>query len=318
MALDHYISQVHLKNFYSPELENNLMYAIKKSDQKLFTPTAKSVCRIEQGSTNTYLNNEREIEIFLSQIEPNYNSSVKKTLNCQFDDESIHTIAGFVSYIITCSPAAMRIHSEPFRSTVAQAAQLLDKSGKIPPPPEQLGGENLTTLIENGTVTINIDEKYPQAHGISSVLSHTAIFCNSNWEILINSFQDSPFFSSDYPVAIEPSDNPNVLNRIIPLTPFLAIRIKPNIHATRNNPNLDFSNFSYKKKQLSRAEVRRLNQLFVQCAETMVFFSNKESWVVRFVEKNSQFRIKPKTNKMSHLGNTILQFSQEISNYQYT
>ena len=294
------------------------MYAIKKSDQTLFTPKAKDVCRIEEGSTNTYLNSEREIEIFLRQIEPNYNSSVKKALNCQFDLESIHTIAGFISYIITCSPAAMRIHSEFFRATVEQTARILDKSGKIPPPPEQLREENLTTLIENGTVNINIDEKYPQAHGISSVLSNTAIFGNSDWEVLINHFQDSPFFSSDYPVAIEPSDNPNVLNRVIPLTPFLAIRIKPNIHATRNNPNLDFSNFSYQQKQLSRAEVRRLNQLFVQCAETIVFFSSKESWVVRFVEKNSQYRIKSKTNKMPHVGNAILQFSQEISNYQYT
>ena len=35
MSLDHYVSQVHLKNFYSPALDG-LMYATRKSDLKTF------------------------------------------------------------------------------------------------------------------------------------------------------------------------------------------------------------------------------------------------------------------------------------------
>jgi hypothetical protein len=54
MALDHYVSQVHLKNFYSPAL-NGMMYAIRKSDLKRFQTRSKNVCRIEEGSTNAYL-----------------------------------------------------------------------------------------------------------------------------------------------------------------------------------------------------------------------------------------------------------------------
>ena len=45
MSLDHFVSQVHLKNFYSPKL-GNLMYAMRKNDLKLFTPDAK-VCMHE-------------------------------------------------------------------------------------------------------------------------------------------------------------------------------------------------------------------------------------------------------------------------------
>jgi hypothetical protein len=54
MPLDHYISQVHLKNFYSPVLGERL-YAMRKSYLKSLTPDSKSVCRISDGSTNAYL-----------------------------------------------------------------------------------------------------------------------------------------------------------------------------------------------------------------------------------------------------------------------
>jgi hypothetical protein len=75
MALDHYVSQVHLKNFYSPALDG-LMYAIRKSDLKRFTPKSQDVCRIEEGSTNAYLTEDRAVEEFLKDVEPRYNASL--------------------------------------------------------------------------------------------------------------------------------------------------------------------------------------------------------------------------------------------------
>ena len=54
MPLDHYVSQVHLKNFYSPKL-GELMYAIRKSDLKEFTPNSESVCRIDDGAIGNVL-----------------------------------------------------------------------------------------------------------------------------------------------------------------------------------------------------------------------------------------------------------------------
>ena len=63
MPLDHYVSQVHLKKFYAPALGNR-MYAIRKSDLKVFTPRSEDVCRIMDGSTNAYLREDRAIEGF--------------------------------------------------------------------------------------------------------------------------------------------------------------------------------------------------------------------------------------------------------------
>ena len=60
MPLDHYVSQVHLKNFHSPKL-GEMLYAMRKPDMKAFPCRTKDVCRIEEGSTNDYLTEPRAI-----------------------------------------------------------------------------------------------------------------------------------------------------------------------------------------------------------------------------------------------------------------
>ncbi|MBI1919577.1 MAG: DUF4209 domain-containing protein [Geobacter sp.] len=148
MALDHYVSQVHLRNFYSPDLGKR-MYAIRKSDLKEFTPKSDDVCRIENGSTNEYLEDERAVEEFLKGIEPNYNSALEKLrANC-LDVECIYAIAGFVAYIATCSPTAMRIKSSPLRGVVEETSRILDAKGEFPPPPPELGGKEAETRLSS-------------------------------------------------------------------------------------------------------------------------------------------------------------------------
>ena len=130
MALDHYVSQVHLKNFYSPELEN-LMYAIRKHDLVKFTPNSKSICTIEDGSTNAYLIEDRAIEEFLKSVEPRYNWAVDQITSRKINDECVYVVAGFAAYVLTCSPAAMRINSEIPRSAVEATARLLDENEQL-------------------------------------------------------------------------------------------------------------------------------------------------------------------------------------------
>ena len=121
MPLDHYIPQVHLMKFYSPALGNRV-HAIRKSDLKFFTPKSKDVCRIMNGSTNAYLLKDRAIEDFLKTIEPKYNAALDKLIAGEINNTCIYTIAGFVAYVISCSPAGMRIGSEPLKGIVETTA----------------------------------------------------------------------------------------------------------------------------------------------------------------------------------------------------
>ena len=311
MPLDHYVSQVHLRNFYSPAL-GELMYAMRKSDLKRFTPNAQSVCRIEDGSTNAYIRENRAIEEILKTIEPRYNSAIAKLIGDNIDQECIYTVAGFVAYIIICSPTGMRVFSEPIKAVVETEAVTAEKHGLLPRPPEELGGTSLAELLRTGDIEIVVDQKYPQAIGISQMLRNVAAFGNFKWDILINHFDENPFFTSDYPVAIEETKDWRILNRIVPLAPNLAVRIRPNLNIDRENADFSFANFDRRIRHVSFEEIAEINELIVRCAEDSVFYRDDLAWVEKYIAKNRRYRIEPTTHKIAQGKGTLVISSQRI------
>jgi hypothetical protein len=311
MALDHYVSQVHLKNFYSPALGER-MYAGRKSDGKTFTPNAESVCRIEEGSTNAYLTKDRAIEDFLKGVEPKYNASVKKLSSGNIDAEAIYVVAGFTSYILTCSPTAMRLQAAPLTAMLESAARALDADGAFPVPPEALGSERLTELLGKGALTFRVDPKFPQAIGITNILKMVLTFGNSAWELLRNPFSDSPFFTSDFPAAVEASSDPRVVNRIVPLTPFLAVRLSPDIYLHRDQLDFGFRLFRYRAREIGREELGALNRLLVRCAEDLVFYRDDHPWVKPFISKHARYHVETRTQELKTEGRAVLISRQKI------
>ena len=185
-------------------------------------------------------------------------------------------------------------------------------AGEMPAPPEVLGGDSLTALLESGKIEVKVDPKYPQAIGIVGVLDTTKTFGNCAWEILRNKFDNSPFFTSDFPVAIERSDDVRVLNRLVPLTPTLALRICPNVNIRREKCDFSFSQFSSRVRMATRKEVAYLNTAFVRCAETMVFYRDDVEWVQRFVERNRHYRIEPRSQEIPHGTGTMIIATQRV------
>jgi hypothetical protein len=106
----------------------------------------------------------------------------------------------------------MRIFAEPIRRQLETIAEMVDKKGSIPLSPESLGGKSLTQLLADGTVKLEIDPKFPQALGITTMMSRLSILGNSQWEILLNDHSTSPFFTSDYPIALEPNYDLRILH----------------------------------------------------------------------------------------------------------
>lgn len=308
------MSQVHLKNFYAPEL-GEAFYASRKQPVRIFPQSAANVCRVEQGSTNQYLLENRVVEEVLKTVEPYYNESVASLSSDTITQESIYVISCFVSYVLTCSPAAMRIQSQPLKANIEESAKVAALVRELPISPSSLGGKSLSELIVSGEIVAEIDPKYPQAIGITAILSFTNVFGNSFWEILNNPFPESPFFTSDFPVCIERGDDPRILNRVIPLTPFLAIRIHPKMEIDRESLDFGFNKFRYRIKTLNRRQVAAINQGVVRCAEAMVFSRIDEPWVSRFIGRNANYRIEPFTSKIPCGSGTLMISSQRIAEY---
>ena len=315
MPLDHYVSQVHLKQFFSPILGARL-YATKKSDLKSFQCHSRDVCRIENGSTNAYLINDRAIEDFLRGVEPNYDASLDKLRRRAIDRECIGVIAGFAAYVSSCSPAAMRIHSAPLVKTVEATGIMLDRQGVIPRAPPSLGPKSLSELAAEGGVGFKVDPKYPQALGISSITSRVSLWGNSTWEILGNEEADSPFFTSDYPIALAARGDGSA-EWIVPLAPDLAIRIIPNVSLSRAAPDFLFQKFSCRYRTPPRSGVVEINRLIVRSADDIVFYRDDLPWIRGFIERTRHFRIDTVLQQIPHGTGFLINSTQQIVPHRY-
>jgi hypothetical protein len=290
------------------------MYATKKSDLKSFSCHSEDVCRIENGSTNAYLLQDRAVEEFLLSVEPNYDKSLGKLRAMAIDHECIATFAGFAAYVTSCAPAAMRIHTGPFESNLEATAVILDRQGLIAKAPPSLGSKSMTELLEEGAIRFTVDPKYPQAVGISTIVARMSIWGNSKWEILRNDFNDCPFFSSDYPVALEAKGS-NLANWIVPVAPDIAIRIIPDVNLSGTTPDPSFRKFTHRYQTPPRSQIVDINRLIVRCAEDMVFFRDNLPWIDDFIKKNRNCRIETITGRRPTNGGFLIVPTQRVVAY---
>src|SRR6185437_1297471 len=141
------------------------------------------------------------------------------------------------------------------------------------------------------------DAKYPQAMGIGSISYFVSVFGNSSWDILINKDPHNPFFTSDFPIAIEVTDPTRPINRIVPLAPDLAVRIIPDISLRGSEPDFSFSKAQQRWREPQRQEIFHVNRTLVQCAEDIVMYRDEHPWISNFVTKYRTFRIEAVTKK---------------------
>ncbi|MEQ1497507.1 MAG: DUF4238 domain-containing protein [Novosphingobium sp.] len=311
MPLDHFVSQVHLKRFYASDLGGKKMHAIRKTDGRKFPCGSEDVCRIEDGNTNTFLSEPRMIEEFAKLFEPKYNWACAALEEGQVHPNVVFVIAGFAAFVMCCSPTGMRLGSAPLEALVPIEAQLMDRMGLFDIVPPELGEKSVTELINEGSLVFDIDGRYPQAIGIRNIVDHVTAFGNFHWDILINKHADTPFFTSDFPVAIEENSDPRIANRIVPLTPWLAIRICPRVELSGKKLEPTFEHFSYTAMTPSRHEILTLNRTIVRSAETIVFYPLIAPWVEGFVRKHAKFRVEIETTNIG-IGTGFLSTSRTV------
>jgi hypothetical protein len=273
------------------------MYAWRKSKPETFFCDARDVCRIPDGSTNEYIAEPRAIEEFLRLVEPRYNQACAASLSDSITFEDVLSLAGFVAFVITCSPTAIRLGRQSIAAIVDTQARLLDHYGLVGSAPKELGQRSLSELLDEGAIFVNVDSKFTQSIGIAQVLELTNSFGDSCWEFITNPFEGSPFLTSDFPACIAPDTSHSALRRFIPLRPDLGVYVTPSRAAADSKPTR-FENFRSRVRIASRAEVRALNQLVVQCAEDMVFSSVNHPWIGRLVERNAKFSLAHTTGRM--------------------
>jgi hypothetical protein len=314
MPLDHFVSQVHLRNFYT---DGGRLVGVKKDDLKKFYAKSEDVCRRLDGSTNDYLREPRAIEEFLRNIEPNYNAAVTALRNREIDADGVYVIAGFVAYVLACSPTAMRLGKPHLAAAVQTAAEILDANGKLPKVPDILGGKSLTDLLSDGSVVVNVDGRYPQAIGIANILAHAGTFGNALWDVMFADAAGGGFLTSDFPIAFGHSYDSRVVSKLVPLAPDVALCIHPMLRERSKPPDLSFAKFRARFREVPFVEVRKINQQLVRAAETMIFSSVDGDWLLPFVRKNRDFRAETLVERIpAPTGGRLIVATQRIVPYK--
>jgi hypothetical protein len=106
------------------------------------------------------------------------------------------------------------------------------------------------------------------------------------------------------------------VNRIVPLTPDLAIRIIPDIELAGTTPDLSFAKFISIRRTPSRTKILEINRLIVRCAEDMVFYRDNHEWIGKFVAKNQYYRIEAVTKRTPHAAGFLDISQQQIVSYR--
>ena len=99
-----------------------------------------------------------------------------------------------------------------------------------------------------------------------------------------------------------------VVNRIVPLAPTLAIRIRPDLTVDRQHTDFSFGNFSRRRRNVTLKEIIEINRLIVRCGEDVIFYRDDAPWTEKFLIKNRNFRVEPTTRKV-HIGSGSLMVS---------
>lgn len=291
MPLDHYVSQVHLRQFSSPDRAGHLR-AMRKSTLEVFPCRPQDVCRVADGNTNAYLQDPRAVEDFLRGIEPFYNQALHNLRNNLLTVEDIRVIAGFLSYVSCCTPTAIRTGVLPLQRLVETTARMLDAQGVFGDAPPELGNRTMTQLLEDGAVGVTVDRQYPLAIGIQGILQRTSLFGNSPWEVIRNPYaQESPFLTSDFPASLEASNDPRVMNRILPLAPDIAVRVWPDIALPRGVTDFTFANHRQRRLNASFDQVSKINRTIVRNAEELIFHGPELIWLPNLVRRNNAYRV---------------------------
>lgn len=306
MTLDHYISQVHLKQFLCPG-EKKLLVAIRKSDLKVFTPRPRDICRVEDGSTNAYLTENRKVEDFLGEIEPAYERCLARVAAGDLDWDVRQVFGGFLAYVHAYTPTALRMFDPTIRAQIERAIKALEADGELKSydasKPLDWHGKSLSQQIEEGQVTLEIDPKMPQAMVTTQLLKTRHTLASSDVTVLRAAGQGR-FLTSDFPSVILSHYQGKFAQRFLPISPKIGLVFHTHTATDKSGGPLHrFVDIGDKKTQA-------INDEIIKHAGDLVISAYHYTWLHDRVKALRRFRVEVVKNTyglITHLQERVVE-----------
>lgn len=288
MAKDHFVSQVYLKQWADPKL-NGKVHVHRKGGKPSFAAHPYDLFRIEDGNTNNFLDDPRELEKLAEFSEPAFEPALANLRDGIFNERTRLVIANLMTYFILASPTQMELMRPGFSKLILKFAKEVDKQGNISPfpniPDHRFSGKSLSDLIEAGEIKADVDMRAPQALSVNRAENLIRVFYNSDWRI-VKSAPNNPFLTSDFPVTFIIKERDTNRPRFFPLAPDIGIVV----YSRRLDD--DGTGFSYNPvEQLGKHWTANLNREVVRGANDLVVSNAKYPWLKDFVRRYSKYRL---------------------------
>lgn len=223
------------------------------------------------------------LEDLFSTFETDWPSVIDALLAGRETGRHLEQLFNFVGLLRSRVPAARDMHERQLAHSVKRTAKLLEKWGRLPPPPAEI--PNLLDLIE-----VAIDPQ-TSLHAMPVVMQAMAmIFERIGFEVIHNESRDD-FITSDNPVVYFDPDVPEAavqpyrirraggrIEFFVPLTPRLLLRGSSDLLILRPGDQIRHMRVT------SSASVRRINRMTARFGYRLVFANTKglEAFVARY------------------------------------
>jgi hypothetical protein len=282
MAKDHYVARTYLRHF-SLEGKDGFVNVIRKENlDRLETIPIGTICYEQNGSDNHYFPEKpRVVEDYLKLYEPRWSDCIQKISDGTYTNETKSLMAGYLAYLRTCTPTAVRLGCENYADFVQHVYDKLE--AKEYSNPNSKYRDVIETIRKHGGTKIEVDNKYPMAIGITNLIRIQSVISRSPWIVFKNE-TSVPFVTSDNPVCLQYHES-GFADFYCPLTPWLAIVIHPIRETEEAGPD---HVGAFKPEGIAK-----MNQLVVQSAEDLVIcndFEDAEKLIKEFQDWQVELR----------------------------
>lgn len=290
---DHYVSQTYLRLFVGAD--GDLVPYYKNAQVIVGKPQRpKSICFETEGDTNKYFEDTRILDKFLTAFENPWKNNILKLERGVLDANTKYELAGYISFLRSCTPTAKRFGQQSIAGVVEPVAykamlSTLDKADYF----SDKDKLTLRNAIQNKEIGIEIDREFAHAQGMRAVKGVIHTYYCSRWLILINE-TNIPFITSDNPAIFYYQDmQQQIAQTYVPLKPSMALLIAPDLDYCRANFE-DVKRYNNSKDRfgiIKQSYVKKFNEAIIKSAERIVLHQKKEDWLEQLVRKYGKWRV---------------------------
>jgi len=289
---DHYVSQTYLRGFTNRD--GLLIPYYKNGYVTVGKPKSTvSVCRESDGDANSYFSDPRIIDEYLRLFENNWAKHVASLANMEGNIDTKYGIAGYVSFLRTCTPTAKRMAQICLTDSLQPYTEKIIKNGANDPELEPEIRQIFKEHQDNKCIETTVIPEYAHARAITTLVGIAHKLYCSDWLVLFNETA-TPFVTSDNPAVLYyRNKHNNIARTFIPLTPKIGVLISPNLSS--EVPTIkeigEFKHENDRNAEIKEEYVKVLNKLIVQSAENLVLHSEENEWLKTLVIENRTWRM---------------------------